>query len=1076
MVYLHSKSRNRSWEKRFQHLFHPSVQVRGKKYFLQKKVELALASDTDIDAYVDGTQEYDVSMTDSSGTGKRFKAYCDCPHFQGGNNCKHLWAAILAADEKLRMSGPLDADLEDVQPEAAPQNGSWKKLLFPEASDEQNRAWEGAPGQFLLRYELAVVDGEVRLSALKNKVNKDGSLGRQVTAVDPQLLREPDLPLADRTIFEGLHSLYYKTVNGAWYGRTFFPGKKFENYVLDFFSLKTLLPQLAATGRCRLFNLGRLIADPLRPGNSEEGRLEFDLLDEGNGSSDTITYAPVIRVGDSRQALDQSVLIFKSDPLFFIHEGALHTLPGVDFDWIVALRRNNHRIVVPKSEIKEFFQLLEKRKDPTPVVVPKDLAPTLQTHIHPVPGLEVEFSATDLAARLLLDYGGAEIAFTDQRDWILDQDSWQRIARHKDDEQRFAKQLEKAGFELRGPMFVPVDIDNLEALDNLIALAGQGWRMRGRDKRPVQMGRVSKMRVSSGKDWFDLQGELEFGEMIVPLPQVIRAYLRGERQLRLANGDIGLLPAAWLEKNARVLQLGDRGRAKDTELHFHSAHAVLLDNLLEEVEESEIDRDFVSLRSRIREFSGIAPKDPPQGFVGELRPYQREGLGWFEFLAGFGFGGVLADDMGLGKTIQALAGLLAFKNQGNNAPALIVAPTSLLFNWRNEADRFTPDLRVLSYVGTKRGALAEEIPSHDLVLTTYGLLRRDVQILREIDWGYVILDESQAIKNPDSQTAKAARVLRAQHRLCMTGTPVENRLDELWSQFQFLNPNMLGSRKSFESRFTRPISQGDLVCEDILRRTVRPFLLRRTKAEVAKDLPEKQESPLMCEMTPAQAKIYARMRDHYRSEVLASVDSVGMERSKIKVLEGLLRLRQVACHPGLVGEGKAGSGKLEECIQLLGSVLGDGHKVLIFSQFTSFLEIIRQRLDQERIEYLYLDGQTSPKERERRVAAFQAPGGPPVFCISLKAGGVGLNLTAADYVFIMDPWWNPAVEAQAVDRTHRIGQDKKVFAYRLICANSIDEKVLRLQQDKRKLAGMLEQEATSAITSLTRSDLKILFS
>ncbi len=1063
-----------SWEKRFADFFHPAIQVRGQRYFQQKRVELALATETDIDAYVNGTQEYDVSLTDSSGTGKHFKAYCDCPHFQSGNNCKHLWAAILAADAQLRKAGPLRDDLEEYEPGLNPVKTSWKQLLFPEEQDAGANPWEGAPGQYMLRYELEVTDGEVRLSALKNKVNKDGNLGRQVTVVDPQLLQQPDLPLMDRTIIEGLEALYYKTVNGAWYGRTFFPGKKFEKYVLDFFSLKTLLPQLAATGRCRVFQQGKLIADPLRMGAPEQGNLEFELLEEAD--PETLVYAPVIRLGDDRFEMNGSVLFFKASPLYFIHESGLYYLPGVHFDRIIALRGSEYRILVPKNEIKEFFRLLETQRQPAAMVVPEDLAPTLQTNIRPEPCLEVELSTVDTAAALLFDYAGAEIAYVDQRDWILDLDSWQRVARHKNEENAYAKQLEDAGFELRGPMFVSVEDESPEALDKLIALAAQGWRMRGRDKRPVQVGRVSRLRVSSGKDWFDVEGQLEFGELIVPLPQVIRAYLRGERQILLSNGDTGLLPADWLERNARLLQLGDRGKTKDAELHFHSAHALLLDDLLEEVEECETDRDFLDLRQRLHAFNGISPQDPPQGFRGELRPYQREALGWFDFLAGFGFGGVLADDMGLGKTIQTLAHLLKIKNNGVHAPALVVAPTSLLFNWREEAARFTPGLRVMSYAGTKREDLAMDIPAYDLVLTTYGLLRRDVQILREIEWEYVILDESQAIKNPDSQTAKAARVLQARHRLCMTGTPVENRLDELWSQFQFLNPNMLGSRKSFESRFIKPIDQGDDASSDILCRTIRPFMLRRTKDAVARDLPEKQEFPLLCEMTPAQAKVYARMRDHYRSEVLASVDSVGLERCKIKVLEGLLRLRQVACHPGLVGEPKAGSGKLEECIRLLGSVLREGHKVLIFSQFTSFLEIIRKRLEEERIAYLYLDGGTPPKERERLVSTFQSQAGPPVFCISLKAGGVGLNLTAADYVFIMDPWWNPAVEAQAVDRTHRIGQVKKVFAYRLISVNSIDEKVLRLQQDKRKLAGLLEQEATSAITSLTREDLNVLFS
>jgi SNF2 family DNA or RNA helicase len=552
----------------------------------------------------------------------------------------------------------------------------------------------------------------------------------------------------------------------------------------------------------------------------------------------------------------------------------------------------------------------------------------------------------------------------------------------------------------------------------------------------------------------------------------VRAYLRGETVVDLGNGETGLLPQDWLAQHARMLELGDTGRAKDDALHFHSAHAQLLDELLEQCPDQP--RDFLELRQKFKTFAGVTPPEPPAAFTGTLRPYQREALGWFDFLASFGFGGVLADDMGLGKTIQALAWMALGQERGVTGPNLVVAPTSLLFNWRDEAARFAPGVRVLTYAGSGRGGLETHFQDHDLILTTYGLLRRDVEILRETPWRCVILDESQAIKNPDSQTAKAARLLPAEHRLCLTGTPLENRVDELWSQMQFLNPGLLGSRQSFEHRFAKPLAQGDTEAKDMLQRFLKPFLLRRTKDAVAKDLPDKQESVIHCEMTEAQAKIYERLHVHYRAEILAAVETKGLQHSQIKVLEGLLRLRQAACHPALVGEEGAGSGKLEELATLVADVVAEGHKALIFSQFTRFLSHIRAKLREIGVDHEYLDGRTPLKTREKRVASFQSPDGPPVFCISLKAGGVGLNLTAADYVFIMDPWWNPAVEAQAVNRAHRIGQDKKVFAYRLISQDSIDEKVLALQQEKKDLADALLDGATTSIGALTKEDLERL--
>jgi SNF2 family DNA or RNA helicase len=382
---------------------------------------------------------------------------------------------------------------------------------------------------------------------------------------------------------------------------------------------------------------------------------------------------------------------------------------------------------------------------------------------------------------------------------------------------------------------------------------------------------------------------------------------------------------------------------------------------------------------------------------------------------------------------------------------------------------------VLDYTGSNRHALREQFPQYDLIITTYGTLRTDIVELGQFEFDYVILDEAQAIKNADSQAAKAARLLRGRHRLAMSGTPIENHMGELWSIFEFLNPGMLGTHAVFKRHAS---GIGPLEDEDraVLARALRPFILRRTKEQVARDLPEKLEQTVFCELEAEQRKLYNELRDHYRSSLLDRIAREGMNKAKIMVLEALLRLRQAACHPGLIDKKKSagGSAKLDALMGHVADVIDEGHKVLVFSQFTSFLSIVRQRFDATKTPYEYLDGKT--KDRQGRVERFQTDPNCKLFLISLKAGGLGLNLTAAEYVFLLDPWWNPAVEAQAIDRAHRIGQTQRVFAYRLIAKDTVEEKVLQLQQSKKELADAIINADNSLIRSLKREDLEMLLS
>ncbi len=560
---------------------------------------------------------------------------------------------------------------------------------------------------------------------------------------------------------------------------------------------------------------------------------------------------------------------------------------------------------------------------------------------------------------------------------------------------------------------------------------------------------------------------------------MLKALRNKDKYIRLDDGTHGMMPEEWLKKYGGLADLGQQHEGK---LKFAASQALLLDALLAAQENVQVDQRFDEYRRKLRSFEGVVAADAPQGFVGTLRRYQQEGLGWLNFLREFRFGGCLADDMGLGKTVQVLALLESRRNEPvpegqTRKPSLVVVPKSLVFNWIDEATRFTPQLRVLDYSGLERAALRERFADYDVIVATYGILRRDIVELRKIPLDYAILDESQAIKNANAQAAKACRLLQADHRLAMTGTPVENHLGELWSLFEFLNPGMLGRSSAFtsltKSGRSRDDDEGTL---PLLAHALRPFMLRRTKEQVLSELPEKTEQTLYCDMESKQRKLYDELRDFYRSSLNQRVAESGLAKAKIHVLEALLRLRQVACHPGLIDSKRSAeaSAKLELLMEQIEEVVAEGHKALIFSQFTSLLAIVRQQLDKDGVVYEYLDGQT--RNREQKVKRFQQDAQCPLFLISLKAGGQGLNLTAADYVYILDPWWNPAVEAQAVDRAHRIGQDRHVFAYRLICRDTVEEKIIELQREKRELADAIVSADNSVITSLTAEDLQLLLS
>lgn len=588
----------------------------------------------------------------------------------------------------------------------------------------------------------------------------------------------------------------------------------------------------------------------------------------------------------------------------------------------------------------------------------------------------------------------------------------------------------------------------------------------------------TKIYISSNTDWFDAKIEIQFGEQKVTVEDVKKALANKQQFVHLQDGTLGILPEEWIRKYSLLFKVGE-GKMDNMKLSKYQFSVV--EDLYNQRDEEELFIQLEEKYDKLRYNHEIKPVDAPAHLKPILRPYQESGFQWLNYLREVQWGGILADDMGLGKTIQALSFLHHLKEENGSLKALVVCPTTLMFNWQNEIRKFTPTLNMYVHHG---GARMRETLSHDhidVIITTYGTLRSDIKQFVEVEFDYVVLDESQAIKNPSSKVTKAACVLKAKNRLCLSGTPLQNNTFDIFAQMNFLNPGMLGTQEFFKNEFSVPIDKfGEKEQKEHLRKILYPFILRRTKEQVAKDLPEKQEMILFCEMATEQRKIYDAYRNDFRDKILGVVQEQGIQKSQLTILQGLMKLRQICDSPAIMKEQDGEkfpnvSVKLEELGREITENISN-HKALVFSQFLGMLGLIREKMKELGVDYEYFDGSTSAADREKAINRFQNDENCRVFLISLKAGGVGLNLTAADYVYIVDPWWNPAVEQQAIDRTHRIGQTKNIFAYRMICTDTVEDKILKLQEKKRALAKDLITDDEGFVKSLTKEDVEYLFS
>jgi superfamily II DNA or RNA helicase len=970
------------------------------------------------------------------------------------------------------MEGRRHLRLVPPSPEWKDHLASLHEGLQVKREEEKNR-WPATRSILYFVDVPATLQGKgLVIDVAYRETKKNGEWGPLKSLPDycrPGNLRDPE----DQRIMTFL--IGNRDVNGYYYGYSSYYYGRGSYRILPGPMQEHLMQLLCHTGRCFLRQAASdPVGNPLKWDDGEPW--EFCLSAEKDTSGRKYVLTGYLQRGAERVALEGPSLLVAGGLVFF-KDRVARLLDNGTYGWISVLRKQKG-FTVPIEEGNDFIQELLAMPVVPRLSLPEELRYE-EIRVTPRPRLTVvapqrknQWEADRLHWKLSFDYEGHIIAYEDPRRRFLMAEPRRFLLRDRAVEEQAYETVRRLGFrEIQSYGDLRREVIPRNVPRAVRELLTAGWHVEAEGKVYRRPGAFS-LSVTSGIDWFELHGEIRFDDRIAKLPELLSALKRGENLVPLDDGTFGMLPEEWLKKYG---MLAGFGTSHGDHFRFSRCQVGLLDTLLASQPEFSCDPVFQRARNELMSFAGIQACDPPEGFTGTLRGYQKDGLGWIHFLEKFGFGGCLADDMGLGKTVQALAMLEERRQKRPVAPSLVVAPKSLVFNWIQEAKRFTPQLKVLDHTGINRLKPSEHFENYDLILTTYGTLRNDAVEFKDVQFDYCILDEGQMIKNASTQAAKATRLINAKHRLVLSGTPIENHLGELWSLFEFLNPGMLGSATVF--KLSGPGARNpDPETRVLLGKALRPFILRRTKNQVARELPEKLEQTLYCDLDSKQRKLYNELRDHYRRTLLNQVEREGMNKSKIQILEALLRLRQAALHPGLIDRSKKShpSAKLEMLLPQLEQVTEEEHKVLVFSQFTSFLAILREQLDVHKTPYAYLDGQT--RDRATVVMQFQTDPGCRLFLISLKAGGLGLNLTAAEYVYLLDPWWNPAVEAQAIDRTHRIGQTRKVFAYRIIARDTVEEKVLELQQTKRDLADAIINASNSLIRNLAKEDLELLLS
>lgn len=1019
------------------------------------KVEAQIQGD-DFQTY---TSELEISLDQGTASSN-----CNCQDSFSGT-CRHVAATAL------ELSSRLDSVVSTCEDDPQPVKSEWRqnfRSFFSTALDPE-------PGQHYLIFRFIAEPGRLLVEFFRARQNKSGLSTVQNPVTLEQIIRNPDwceispeLPKVAEQIGQYLDYYGHRVEIPFGLMTWFFWAIRNEYYL--FWEETEQSVRIESTP----------IRLQLRPKFTEEG-LTFDIM---LGRDGKVPFS----------ILNQNVSFYGQLPLWVCLKHCFYPVQtGLSPHLIQELVMSPP--VIPHADISEFLdrvwtripasdlhgqdEFLERMQ---PIFVPATYNPKLF--------LSEEGSLLTLEIQNIYETEHGDISLPGPNQ-DLQTGSYHfegksfLIRRDQEEEEALLTTLMDMRFQLRSSSMWFLEPEEaiaflLDAYPKLV----EAYRVYGEKDltrykvRLTPPNVVASVETQEEDKWFNLEINVEYDDISVPIDKIWKAWTQGKRYVQLKDGTYTSLPESWLEKLGHKLAALGLDLEKPPKKRFENFEAPILDKILEDIPETTSDAFWNVLREKLHDFTEIKQVQAPKGLNATLRPYQIQGVSYMNFLHEYHFGGILADEMGLGKTIQTLTFLQYMKEKGHKGPNLIIVPTSVLPNWEREAQKFVPDMKRLVIYGSKRENLFKQIESSELIITTYALLRRDLDELLKFEFNAIILDEAQNIKNPNTITARSVRRMQARFRLCLSGTPIENTLLELWSLFEFLMPGFLGSQAAFQKGFVKPIKDGDDDSLGYLKARVKPFILRRTKNEVAKDLPPKVENIYYSALLEDQMELYAALAKKLKEQVLQDVDEKGIGQSQISILDALLKLRQICCHPRLLKLDMPGlntnlsSGKFEAFKDLVTSIIDDGHKVLVFSQFVQMLHIIRNWLHMVEIPFCYLDG--TSKDRFEQVDRFNNSPEIPIFLISLKAGGTGLNLTSADYVIHYDPWWNPAVEDQATDRTHRIGQTRQVFSYKMICENTVEEKILKLQESKKGIADSIIP-GQSAWKSLTRSDLEMLF-
>lgn len=1038
----------------------------GLLYFNNNQVALLQADQYGFFAQVRDFQNYHVRV---KLVDEELVTSCGCRNLKV---CKHVVAAMLAARQHYNQTQPF------IKPRHL--RPVWENffesflMVTTGEKDQPNHSIE-----LLIVFTIELHSDRWQIGPQKLQIKKDGQFGK-LTPLEKfndqarKIAHAPNDPILINYLYFLAASKSGRYYNLGYYQLSRYLKINFLDYGSKIGQIFNLLRQ------SQVYQIKeKEIIQKLHISDAA-GKLEFRLIEKTGG----FQLQPFLIWQGQDHPIESHFKVLTENPVWLLWQDKLIQLENTQCaDLIIHYLKENKNLIIPSAELPNFFNqyhfLFKNQGD---FVVPEKFP--IRT-INRIDGKRLYLSESEshLLVRIKVLYRDIEI------DVLSEEDDFQRmngaasaifqINRDLVAERQLVDRLVATGVKLfkDGQLKLLSSRAFIWIFETIPLLAREGFEIFGQEKLARYKYNLAQPRIrfdiQTQIDWFDLNVKIDFSGIQLSMAELKSALKKQSRYVKLLDGSFGILPDDWMQKFSYLFNLG---RHQEQHVRLSKAHLTLIELMLEQADSANVDTQLQEQMARLRQFEQIESQKLPEKFNGSLRGYQMAGFDWFYFLKRFGFGGCLADDMGLGKTIQALALLQNEKNLGAPAPSLVVCPTSVIFNWEHELKKFTPGLRVHSHTGMNRPATTAGFERYDVVLTSYGIVLRDIWMLAKLRFHYVILDESQKLKNPLSLTAHAVRQLQCNHRLALTGTPVENNTIELWSLFAFLNPGLLGTANYFKKAFASQIEKKQNVqVAEQLRRLIFPFILRRTKDQVARELPPKIEQISYCHMTESQQHLYERWRDFYRALILKQIDQDGINRSKMNILAGLTRLRLIACHPTLVDRTVAeNSGKFELLFEILEDILSEKHKVLVFSQFTKMLRLIRSQLDLLKIRYEYLDGHS--RDRETSVVNFQTDDQVKIFLISLKAGGTGLNLTAADYVIHYDPWWNPAVEVQATDRSHRIGQDKNVIVYKLITRGTIEEKILQLQEHKKNLVEQIITTDASFFKKLSRKDVEILFS